>query len=368
MKNFTRILTLLIFLLISISCSQERENNILFGNLSNLPNGIMYLSEEQFFNKIDSVKTVNGKFEFKYDNNEDNEPRYLVLNHIDENGIFRFIGFLTKGKFKNAKYESSLFLSDDSIEISGYLIDKTPKGYNFNNRSKMMTVSNDIKAGYQTNAMFHTDGDLFSEINKDSYKKILDKIKEFPNSFHLLYQINNNRNSFLPDQINQFLNVFKGDITKSETFFKLKKYNNKREEASKLTSPVLLNSKGEKKEVLDTTFDRNLVVFWASWCGPCREEIPSLKKVYEKYNTSIDFVSISTDSNATAWEKALEKENMPWKQFIVNEDSKEYEGVEIFFQLSNSIPYSVLLDKNMKVLKSSVGVMTENELEKFIQD
>ncbi|NJM80562.1 MAG: hypothetical protein HC854_14830 [Flavobacterium sp.] len=183
----------------------------------------MYLSEEQFFNKIDSVKTVNGKFDFKYKNKQNNEPRYLVLNHIDENGIFRFIGFLTNSKFKNSKYDSSSFLSDSLIEINGSLLDKTPKGYNFNDKSKMMTVSNQIKAGYQTNAMFHTDGDLFSEIDKTSYKKILNKIKEYPNSFHLLYQINNNRNSFLPDQINQFLNTFKGDITKSENFFKVKK-------------------------------------------------------------------------------------------------------------------------------------------------
>jgi len=59
---------------------------------------------------------------------------------------------------------------------------------------------------------------------------------------------------------------------------------------------------------------------------------------------------------------------MPWKQLIVNENSKEYEPIEICFQVSNSIPYVALIDNNMKVLKSTVGSMTEKELEDFLKD
>lgn len=58
---------------------------------------------------------------------------------------------------------------------------------------------------------------------------------------------------------------------------------------------------------------------------------------------------------------------MSWKQLIVNEKSKEYESIEILFQLSNSIPYLVLIENNMKVLKSHVGSMSEIEMEEFIK-
>ena len=369
MKKVNKIIILFLFSIISFSCFQQnKKENIISGNLSNLPNGTMYLSQEQFFNKIDSVKTVNGKFEFKYINNKNDEPKYLVLNHIDENGVFRFIGFKTNGKFKNSNYESSSFLSDTLVKINGSLIDKTPIGYDPTNMSKMMTVSNEIKTGYQTRAMFNTDGDLFYNLNKNTFEKVLAKIKEYPNSFHLLFQIDKNRNSFLPNQINDFLKNFKGEITNSETFKRLNEYNTKRINKNKLVLPKLTDNNGNKREVLDAKFKKHLVVFWASWCGPCREEIPSLKKMYSKYKGEIEFVSISTDSNNLLWQKALKKEAMPWNQFVVNEKSKEYEPIEIFFQLSTSIPYTVLIDNNMKVIKSQVGLMNEIEMEKFIKN
>lgn len=368
MKTNFKIIILFFLSNILFSCFQNEKLNVISGNLSNLPNGTLYLSQDQFYNKIDSLKTINGKFEFKYSNKVENEPMYLVLNHIDNDGVFRLIGFKTKGKFKNASYESSSFLSDSIITINGTLIDNTPIGYNSNNNSKMMTISKEISTGYQTKAMFHTDGDLFYYIDKNTYEKVLAKIKEYPNSFHLLYQINNNRNSFTASQTENLLTLFKGEVTKSETFTSLKIYNEKRFNKKKLTLPLLTDNRGKKTEVLDTKFKKHLVVFWASWCGPCRQEIPSLKKMYLKYKNDIEFVSISTDSNNSSWQKALEKENMPWKQLVVNEKSNEFEPIEIFFQLSTSIPYVALVDNNMKVLKSNVGLMTENEMEKFIKN
>lgn len=56
-----------------------------------------------------------------------------------------------------------------------------------------------------------------------------------------------------------------------------------------------------------------LVDFWASWCGPCRKEIPNLKKLYEQYkDKGLQIVSVSIDKDEAAWKKALNEEQLPW--------------------------------------------------------
>ena len=56
-----------------------------------------------------------------------------------------------------------------------------------------------------------------------------------------------------------------------------------------------------------------LVEFWASWCGPCRAEIPHMKQAYKHYNDkSFEIVSFTLDDDRDAWQEASDEEQIPW--------------------------------------------------------
>ncbi|MBM6992345.1 MAG: TlpA family protein disulfide reductase [Prevotella sp.] len=70
------------------------------------------------------------------------------------------------------------------------------------------------------------------------------------------------------------------------------------------TTPSTKLTKGKKYLLID---------FWASWCVPCRKEIPNLKNCYAQYkDKGLQIISISLDRNDAAWKKALKEEQLAW--------------------------------------------------------
>ena len=61
------------------------------------------------------------------------------------------------------------------------------------------------------------------------------------------------------------------------------------------------------------------VDLWATWCGPCKKEIPHLAKLVERFkgNPKVAFISISTDTNRAAWLSMITKDKPQWPQYIV---------------------------------------------------
>ncbi|MBR4898452.1 MAG: redoxin domain-containing protein [Prevotella sp.] len=91
-----------------------------------------------------------------------------------------------------------------------------------------------------------------------------------------------------------------------------------------------------------------LVDFWASWCGPCRAEMPNVVANYEKYHDKgFDIVGLSFDKSKDAWVRAISDLKMPW---IHLSDLQGWQSVASSVYNIRSIPASLLIDPNGKIV------------------
>lgn len=344
-----KIIFIAIICIVSFSCSSKiSKNNIscqISGKLINNQVERIYIKKARDFgyNYLDSAEVINGEFKFNISVAE--KGVLYILELRTKNNGKKLMQFVTA----NPKHYLTYFYIDTSN------IQMTEVPFEFNEISgEHLCV---LKAGIENQA-------LSSLITIESFglptepllrRKTIDNLKSFAyhfsNSNHFLNYLFTQKANFEGTELAEIVSNLDSSVLQTPFGKSIKAYGLKINSEIKFED-IILNSPDNLNVNLfpkDSMSNINLLVFWASWCGPCLKEIPVLKKLDSVYRKNgLRITSISIDDDKELWTKALQEQNMPWRQLHVSKD--QIIKLKSQFDIL-AIPVSIFVDSEKKQFK-----------------
>ncbi|WP_266365624.1 thioredoxin-like domain-containing protein [Tellurirhabdus rosea] len=348
-------------LFLCLTCRSPRPMEV-SGQLENIPDGEMvFFTRENLTGKmvkLDSCALTNGKFRMLFSREKYPEAVRIFVNHKEQNtDTLRVLSFDTHILHGGHPLGVDHFYLEDGIQLNGKISEMSFRGFRPYSHVKLVKLDRPLVEGRQT-AVAYSDSVGFGRLR--SVARLRDEIRKHPYSFYYLYELERRMGGFSDESFRSLLDSFEEDVRESPTGRKLRDYIASRKSHRLSFATRLADEQGALQPVLDPSADYQLVVLWASWCGPCRREIPELKKLYARLGNDekLRLVSVSLDENRAAWHKALQKEQMPWPQRLMTESERPY--TRDLFQFDGSIPTMLLLDRQGRTLKKVTGYDANN--------
>ena len=314
---------------------------------------------------------------------------------LDENGNFEFTNYTPKIGFYRIKTNDKNFAmlvldSADKVTITGSVKDlgntfkvegspETTIFIEYNNLSKsrdikLDSLNKEFQLLMETNKMDSKRMDSLSAIFEGPYNSIINQ-----SNILMVDKISKNTNMYSSIMAIQALDPDKySDLYKSLDAGLSKKFPNDKnvimfhEVVERMLStnigqfaPEISLPSPDGKEIALSSLKGKLVLidFWASWCGPCRKEMPNVIKIYSKFkNKGFEIYGVSLDQDKEKWMEAITKDGINWPQVS---DLKYWDNVAARIYNVQGIPYTVLIDKDGKIIAKN---LRGQELEKKIAE
>ena len=376
MKNNSQIILIFIIVITLIACKNEVKKDTnhkgftIHGTLLEDNSSVVYLFNNKNV-RIDSSKVKNNNFYFKGLLTEPEIFSIQVKNRLKKHSI----------ALENTIY--NVFINDGFATVFGGKLNT--KQVRFNTLKKELNAKK--LAALNT---FMIDG-----VHSDELYKSITKLKSKESKIISRYLIENSNNILSTNLLSSTKNLSLEELKKvntkidKQTLLKgllvekiavmqkkldakmqlQKLAEEKRIEALKKTArkPAIMFSgdglKGNMISLQEIIKGKKVILidFWASWCGPCREVTPKVRKLYQKYkNKGFTILTVSEDTSEESWRKGIAEDNMlSWHHIF-----DDYGRISRMHNI-RAIPHMILIDGNGGIIQEKISI---SELEYQLQE
>ena len=353
----------------SLAACQEKGGYTIDGTIAGVKDGeyvYMRAIEGREAITLDSAVVKGGKFEFSGNPDSVSVPKFITYSGEGQN--LNAMVFLQKGNLK-------VDMAEGNVKVSGTQDNDAMTAFS----DKFSSVENELNVIY---SKLRTDSTL-TETQKDSLIQAMDKVES--DGMDFVYKtiesnINNGVGAYLVSvygysfdvvELNSLLEKMPQQFVALSSVARIKEY----VDTAIKTAPgqkyidFSMNTPEGKTVKLSDFVSKNkytLIDFWASWCGPCRQEMPNVVEAYKKFNKKgFGIVGVSLDNDLDKWKQAIKDLNITWAQMS---DLKGWqcEGAQLYGV--RSIPTTVLVDQEGNIIERNLrGEDIEKKLSELLK-
>jgi len=338
---------------------------------------------------FDTVSIKNGKFEFSGTVNIISDANLwtdLKNNIFGDKSIIRFLleannvsisytdGFATKAIIKGSKTHNEWTKWED--EKSKFIISK------LNYKEKADSIYKLTKTDTTQLKNLRTIINQLDSVSIITRNADLNYISQNTKSYLSGFLLSRYKRQLSIDSLENYFTLLSKDVKKSNVGYTVLEYiyplsdniafkkanplngiefNEKLASIKSIHDLVSSDTSGNKIDFKTFKGKYVLIDFWASWCKPCIADIPYLKKVIEEFkNDSIQFISVSLDTDRKKWKKAILDNNLNWLQ--VSELTGFHGLVPTYCKIIVGVPQYVLVDKNGVIINPDTPRPDDPEL------
>jgi len=341
----TTILIGIIFITIIFGCNQNKsslvENEfILKGETEGIENDswiYLILNNET----VDSTKIVDNNFSMKGVLEHPKQYNLLVKNTQNYSRIWLESGEI-EFKGKDGKFKDAIIKGSNSQKESENLW-KPIWEYRKRRDSLSKIVSNDKHIdSLKLNAKLELE-----KVEQNRLKIEREFIQNNPKSYVSANTLDFYYTSLPKKTVSELYNNLSEDVKKSsygKSIQKFLKLNKNPKIGDKYVDFSMTNEKGKLIKLSDFEGKLMLLDFWASYCGPCIKEYPSLRKAYSQFNKNgFEIISVSEEQTKERWLESIKKNELNWINLWQNVGNKA--DPYLIYGI-NGIPDNLLIDRN----------------------